>query len=56
MQHQNKAKSLWFFEEYRRENNDIEEAGGALQISTGLKGGAEAAKDGLKNIFEAETT
>ena len=31
-------------------------AGVALQVSTGLKGGAEAAIHGMKNIFEAEST
>ena len=37
-------------------SEDIQEAGGALQVSTGLKGGAEAAIHGMKNIFEAEST
>ena len=37
-------------------NEDIQEAGGALQVSTGLKGGAEAAIHSMKNIFEAEST
>ena len=37
-------------------NEEIQEAGGALQVSTGLKGGAEAAIHGMKNIFELECT
>jgi hypothetical protein len=37
-------------------NEDIQIAGGALQVSTGLKGGAEAAIHAMKNIFDTETT
>ena len=37
-------------------SDDIQEAGGSLQVSTGLKGGAEAAIHAMKDIFEAEST
>ena len=37
-------------------SDDIQEAGGSLQVSTGLKGGAEAAIHAMKNIFELENT
>ena len=37
-------------------SDEIQEAGGSLQVSTGLKGGAEAAIHAMKNIFELETT
>ena len=35
---------------------EIQEAGGPLQVSTGLKGGAEAAIHAMKKIFDEETT
>ena len=37
-------------------SEDIQKAGGALQVSTGLKGGAEAAIHSMKEIFEMEST
>ena len=37
-------------------NDDIQEAGGPLQVSTGLKGGAEAAIHSMKMIFEQDNT
>ena len=37
-------------------NDDIQEAGGPLQVSTGLKGGAEAAIHAMKDIFLKEST
>ena len=37
-------------------NDDIQEAGGPLQVSTGLKGGAEAAIHAMKDIFLQEST
>ena len=37
-------------------NNDIQEAAGPLQVSTGLKGGAEAAIHAMKVIFENDST
>ena len=36
--------------------DDIQEAGGLMQVSTGLKGGAEAAIHAMKNIFLNEST
>ena len=36
--------------------DEIQEAGGPLQVSTGLKGGAEAAIHAMKEIFEDEST
>ena len=35
---------------------EIQEAGGPLQVSTGLKGGAEAAIHAMKRIYDEETT
>ena len=37
-------------------NGEIQKAAGPLQVSTGLKGGAEAAIHSMKQIFEAEGT
>ena len=37
-------------------NSEIQEAAGPLQVSTGLKGGAEAAIHSMKKIFELEGT
>ena len=36
--------------------DDIQEAAGPLQVSAGLKGGAEAAIHAMKEIYELETT
>ena len=37
-------------------SDDIQEAGGSLQVSTGLKAGAEAAIHSMKEIFEKDGT
>ena len=37
-------------------NSEIQAAGGPLQVSTGLKGGAEAAIHSMKQIFDLEST
>ena len=37
-------------------SDHIQEAGGSLQVSTGLKGGAEAAIHAMKEIFNNEST
>ena len=37
-------------------NQEIQEAAGPLQVSTGLKGGAEAAIHAMKKIFDEEST
>ena len=37
-------------------SQDIQEAGGPLQMSTGLKGGAEAAIHAMREIVEQECT
>ena len=37
-------------------NDDIQEAGGPLQVSTGLKGGSEAAIHAMKDIFLKESS
>ena len=37
-------------------SEDIQEAGGPLQVSTGLKGGVEAAIHAMREIFEQEIT
>ena len=37
-------------------NDDIQESGGSLQVSTGLKGGAEAAIHSMKKMFEQDST
>ena len=37
-------------------NDDIQQSGGSLQVSTGLKGGAEAAIHAMKKMFEQDST
>ena len=37
-------------------NEDIQEAGGPLQVATGLKAGGEAAIHAMKDIFDAESS
>ena len=37
-------------------SDEIQTAGGSLQVSTGLKGGAEAAIHAMKSVFEKECT
>ena len=36
--------------------NEVQEAAGPLQVSSGLKGGAEAAIHAMRDIFDADTT
>ena len=37
-------------------SGEIQSAGGSLQVSTGLKGGSEAAIHAMKEIFDMECT